>query len=159
MRPILAEQYANNVTSYYAVAVVKKGSIYRSFADLKGAKSCYAGFGTAAGYFSPIHQLLKQKLIKKGDCPYAKALSEFFSGGVCLPGYKDFGWIYNEKYFTICGYLKYHFYSVESCLFWIDTNNKYVWILGFFYLKLNKRSKNAKVLQQMCWNRYCCFEQ
>lgn len=89
LRPILSEQYGNNESSYYAVAVVKKNSAYRSFADLKGAKSCHSGLKDAAGYFAPLHQLLKQNLIKKGDCPYAKALSEYFSGGLCLPGSKD----------------------------------------------------------------------
>lgn len=89
LRPILAEQYANNDTFYYAVAVVKKNSAYRSFSDLKGAKSCHAGIKNAAGYFAPLHELVKQNLIKKGECPYTKALSEYFSGGSCLPGSKD----------------------------------------------------------------------
>lgn len=89
LRPILTEQNGNNESIDYAVAVVKKNSAYRSFADLKGAKSCHVGMKNAAGYFAPLHQLLKQNLIKKGDCPYTKAISDYFAGGSCLPGSKD----------------------------------------------------------------------
>lgn len=88
LRPILLERYGNNETSYKAVAVVKKNSAYRRFSDLKGAKSCHSGINDIAGFFAPIHQLLKQDLIKKGSCPYTKALSEYFAAS-CLPGSRD----------------------------------------------------------------------
>lgn len=86
LRPILIEQYGNNLSLYYAVAVVKKNSAYRSFADLKGAKSCHAGLKEAAGYYAPLHQLLKQNLITKADCPYTKAMSEYFADVSCSVG-------------------------------------------------------------------------
>lgn len=86
LKPILMEQYERNETFDYAVAVVKKNSLYRSFSDLRGSKSCHPGIRDAAGYFAPLHQLLKQNLLKKEDCPYTKAVSEYFNGGSCLPG-------------------------------------------------------------------------
>ncbi|KAJ3640628.1 hypothetical protein Zmor_027180 [Zophobas morio] len=86
--PIVGEQYGNLGGSYYAVAVVKKGSSFNSIADLKGAKSCHTGIGRTAGYNAPLYTLIKKNLIDKSNCPYPKALSEFFSES-CLPGVKD----------------------------------------------------------------------
>ncbi|XP_018576299.1 transferrin [Anoplophora glabripennis] len=107
LKPIVAEQYGPLGGSYYAVAVVKKGSSYQSLSDLKGAKSCHTGIGRTAGYNAPLYQLLKQNLIEKTNCPYPKALSEYFSGGNCLPGSKDtrFGLTkeVTDKLCTLCG--------------------------------------------------------
>lgn len=88
MKPIVKEKYGTANDLYYAVAVVKKESSYKSFDDLKGAKSCHTGIGRTAGYNAPLYVLLKLNLIKEDSCPYPKALSEFFSGGNCLPGSK-----------------------------------------------------------------------
>ncbi|CAG9769306.1 unnamed protein product [Ceutorhynchus assimilis] len=92
LKPILAEQYGPTGGSYYAVAVVRKDSEIRSFEDLRGKKSCHTGIGRTAGYNAPLYTLVSKGLIKQGDCPYPKALSDFFSAGSCLPGAK------NEKY-------------------------------------------------------------
>lgn len=89
LKPIVSEVYGELGGSYYAVAVVRKNSLYKSFADLRGAKSCHTGYGRTAGYNSPLYTLLTQNLIKADQCPYATALSEYFSGGSCLPGSKD----------------------------------------------------------------------
>ncbi|KAB0802851.1 hypothetical protein PPYR_05037 [Photinus pyralis] len=89
LKPILSEMYGSMGDSYYAVAVVRKNSLYKSFGDLRGAKSCHTAIGRTAGYNAPLHTLLKLNLIKKDQCPYPSALSEFFSGGSCLPGSKD----------------------------------------------------------------------
>lgn len=89
LRPIVAEKYDSDDGSYYAVAVVKKNSQYQNFSDLRGAKSCHTGFGRAAGYIAPLYTLIKQNLIKSDQCPYPKAVAEYFSGGSCLPGAKD----------------------------------------------------------------------
>lgn len=89
LKPIVAEQYGPSGGSYYAVAVVKKDSSIQSFEDLKGKKSCHTGIGRTAGYNAPLYTLLTKNLIKKEDCPYAKALSEYFSAGSCLPGAKE----------------------------------------------------------------------
>lgn len=107
LKPIVAEQYGNQGGSYFAVAVVKKDSPYKSFADLKGAKSCHTGIGRTAGYNAPLYTLIKLNLIKNTDCPYPKALSEFFSGGSCLPDSKDprnkLTEPVSEKLCTLCG--------------------------------------------------------
>ena len=39
-----------------------------------------------AGWVAPVYALLQQKLINKENCDYTKALTEYFSGGVCLAG-------------------------------------------------------------------------
>ncbi|KAI4460367.1 transferrin [Holotrichia oblita] len=89
LKPIVAEKYSADGGSYYGVAVVKKNSAYNSFADLKGAKSCHTGYHRSAGYNAPLYTLLKLGLIDKNNCPYPKAISEYFSGGSCLPGAAD----------------------------------------------------------------------
>ncbi|KAK4883705.1 hypothetical protein RN001_007024 [Aquatica leii] len=89
LKPIVSELYGPLGGSYYAVAVVRKNSLYKSFADLKGAKSCHTGFGRTAGYYAPLYTLLKQNLIKADQCPYPNALADFFTGGSCMPGAKD----------------------------------------------------------------------
>ncbi|KAJ8898572.1 hypothetical protein PR048_003932 [Dryococelus australis] len=42
-----------------------------------------------AGWLVPLYTLLAKNLIAKDNCPYAKGLSEFFSGGSCVPGALD----------------------------------------------------------------------
>lgn len=86
--PILAEQYDSAGGSHYAVAVVKKGSKYNSFNDLKGAKSCHTGIGRSAGFNVPLAVLINKNLINKNSCPYSEALTDFFSES-CLPGAKN----------------------------------------------------------------------
>lgn len=86
LKPIVAEQYSATGGSYYGVAVVRKDSSFQSFSDLRGAKSCHTGMSRTAGYIAPLYTLIKLNLIKADQCPHAKALSEFFSGGSCLPG-------------------------------------------------------------------------
>jgi hypothetical protein len=38
------------------------------------------------GWNIPLYTLLNKGLVSKNNCPYSKALSEFFSGGSCVPG-------------------------------------------------------------------------
>ncbi|KAF0314806.1 hypothetical protein GQ607_017962, partial [Colletotrichum asianum] len=89
LKPIVAEQYGEHGSLYYAVAVVKKGTSYQSLADLRGAKSCHTGYGRTAGWNVPLYTLLHKNLISKDACPYSVALAEFFSGGSCVPGVLD----------------------------------------------------------------------
>ncbi|WP_147291042.1 PhnD/SsuA/transferrin family substrate-binding protein, partial [Alteriqipengyuania lutimaris] len=86
LKPIIAEQYGEHGSMYYAVAVVKKSSSYQSIADLRGAKSCHTGYGRTAGWNVPLYLLLNQSLISRTSCPYSEAVSTFFSGGSCVPG-------------------------------------------------------------------------
>ncbi|XP_066992052.2 transferrin [Anabrus simplex] len=86
LKPIVTEVYGDHDALYYSVAVVKKSSSYKSLADLRGAKSCHTGYGRTAGWNIPLYTLLTQKLVPDTTCPHAKAMSEFFSGGSCVPG-------------------------------------------------------------------------
>jgi len=38
------------------------------------------------GWNVPLYTLLHKGLISRNSCPYTRALSEFFSGGSCVPG-------------------------------------------------------------------------
>nr|Q02942.1 RecName: Full=Transferrin; Flags: Precursor [Blaberus discoidalis]AAA27820.1 transferrin [Blaberus discoidalis] len=86
LKPIVAEQYGEHGSLYYAVAVVRKDSTYQSIEDLRGAKSCHTGYGRNAGWNVPLYTLLSKELISKNSCPYSSALSSYFSGGSCVPG-------------------------------------------------------------------------
>ncbi|XP_051944038.1 transferrin-a isoform X5 [Hippocampus zosterae] len=82
--PAMVEQYdaakcsqsGVSASSYYAVAVVKKGSGV-TWDNLKGKRSCHTGFGRTAGWNIPMGKIHKQT----GDCDFTK----FFSSG-CAPG-------------------------------------------------------------------------
>ncbi|KAF3699356.1 Serotransferrin Precursor [Channa argus] len=82
--PAMVEQYDESqcsstgasASSYFAVAVVKKGSGV-TWDNLRGKRSCHTGVGRTAGWNIPmghIHQITK-------DCDFTK----FFSSG-CAPG-------------------------------------------------------------------------
>nr|CAM96032.1 transferrin [Larimichthys crocea] len=81
--PVMVEQYDQGLcgtsgaaSSYYAVAVVKKGSGV-TWETLKGKESCHTGFGRTAGWNMPMGHIHKQT----NDCDFTK----FFSAG-CAPG-------------------------------------------------------------------------
>nr|XP_049604315.1 protein phosphatase 1 regulatory subunit 7 isoform X4 [Syngnathus scovelli] len=82
--PAMVEQYDEakcsqpgaSASSYYAVAVVKKGSGV-TWANLRGKKSCHTGFGRTAGWNIPMGKIHKET----GDCDFSK----YFSSG-CAPG-------------------------------------------------------------------------
>lgn len=80
LEPVVAEEYSDD-HKQYAVAVVKKSSSYQSLSDLKEKKACLSQVGEAAGWVVPVYNLLKQNLIEKTNCPYTKALAEYFSAG------------------------------------------------------------------------------
>nr|AEZ51816.1 transferrin [Lates calcarifer] len=81
--PAMVEQYNEShctnpgeASSYYAVAVVKKGSGV-TWETLKGKRSCHTGIGRTAGWNIPmghVHRITQ-------DCDFTK----FFSSG-CAPG-------------------------------------------------------------------------
>ncbi|XP_036938593.1 transferrin-a isoform X3 [Acanthopagrus latus] len=82
--PVMVEQYdqaqcstsGGTASSYYAVAVVKKGSGV-TWDNLKGKRSCHTGIGRTAGWNVPMGLIHKQT----SDCDFSK----FFSEG-CAPG-------------------------------------------------------------------------
>ncbi|PKU34074.1 hypothetical protein llap_15623 [Limosa lapponica baueri] len=66
LKPIVAEVYeqsGGSTTSYYAVAVVKKGTGF-TINDLQGKTSCHTGLGRSAGWNIPIGTLLHRGDIK-----------------------------------------------------------------------------------------------
>ncbi|XP_038573965.1 transferrin-a [Micropterus salmoides] len=83
--PAMVEQYNEAqcstsgavASSYYAVAVVKKGSGV-TWDNLRGKKSCHTGVGRTAGWNIPMGHVYK---LNNNDCDFTK----FFSSG-CAPG-------------------------------------------------------------------------
>lgn len=59
--PILQEMYEADVYGQtgriYAVAVVRKTSQIRSLRDLRGAKACFGGVGSLAGWIVPVSKV------------------------------------------------------------------------------------------------------
>lgn len=55
--PLMQEAYAGGFTYFYAVAVIKKGTLpdVREISDLRNKKACFAGVGTLAGWIVPVH--------------------------------------------------------------------------------------------------------
>ncbi|XP_054838235.1 serotransferrin [Eublepharis macularius] len=88
LKPIAAEVYGEEcATSYYTVAVVKKGTV-NSLSDLRGKKSCHTGFGRSAGWNVPIGILLEKGYIQWAGAenePIQKAVARFFLAS-CVPG-------------------------------------------------------------------------
>ena len=59
--PLLQEAFEGGFKNYYAVAVIKKGTLteVNSLHDLRGKKACFAGVGSQAGWTIPIHMVRK----------------------------------------------------------------------------------------------------
>uniref|UniRef100_A0A8C3UFJ5 Ovotransferrin n=1 Tax=Catharus ustulatus TaxID=91951 RepID=A0A8C3UFJ5_CATUS len=82
LKPIAAEVYEHSegsTTSYYAVAVVKKGTGF-SVNELQGKTSCHTGLGRSAGWVIPIGTL-----IRPIPSSSSAAVANFFSAS-CVPG-------------------------------------------------------------------------
>ncbi|XP_077207054.1 serotransferrin [Paroedura picta] len=88
LNPVAAEVYGPEcATSYYAVAVVKKGSDINSLCDLRGKKSCHTGMGRSAGWNIPIGRLLDKNCTTWAGAeiePIEKMLASFVSAS-CVP--------------------------------------------------------------------------
>ena len=87
MEVVVAEDYgAGPLTSYYGVAVVKKGSNF-GIKDLKGKKSCHTGAKKTAGWNIPVGFLLSKGIMKReGDsCSSFVYAGKFFKES-CVPG-------------------------------------------------------------------------
>nr|KAF6335880.1 transferrin [Pipistrellus kuhlii] len=85
LKPVVAEYYGskeNPQTSYYAVAVVKKGSGFQ-LNQLQGKKSCHTGINRSAGWKIPMGTLYPELSEPQEDLQ--KAAANFF-GGSCVPG-------------------------------------------------------------------------
>lgn len=55
--PIMQEAFEGGFTNYYAVAVVKAGTLpdMTSLRDVRGKKACFSEVGSQAGWTIPIH--------------------------------------------------------------------------------------------------------
>ncbi|TFK03918.1 apelin receptor A-like [Platysternon megacephalum] len=88
LKPVVAEVHGtgkDSATSYYAVAVVKKGTGF-TIRELKGKKSCHTGLDRSAGWVIPIGTLLyHQTLSWDRATPITHAVAQFFSAS-CVPG-------------------------------------------------------------------------
>ncbi|XP_010183011.1 PREDICTED: ovotransferrin-like [Mesitornis unicolor] len=90
LKPIAAEVYQHtegSTTSYYAVAVVKKGTGF-TINELQGKTSCHTGLGRSAGWNIPIGTLLHREDIKWDGIDSSnleEAVANFFSAS-CVPG-------------------------------------------------------------------------
>ncbi|XP_065267469.1 ovotransferrin-like [Emys orbicularis] len=88
LKPVVAEVHGTGkdaATSYYAVAVVKKGTGF-TIGELKGKKSCHTGLDRSAGWVIPIGTLLyHQTLSWDRATPITHAVAQFFSAS-CVPG-------------------------------------------------------------------------
>ncbi|KAM5165100.1 saxiphilin-like [Mantella aurantiaca] len=74
-------------TCHYAVAVVKKSSIFQ-FNQLKGKRSCHSGVSKTDGWKAPISVLVDKNLLswdRAAKESIEKAVSKFFSDS-CIPG-------------------------------------------------------------------------
>ncbi|KAJ7423215.1 Ovotransferrin [Pitangus sulphuratus] len=90
LKPIAAEVYEHSegsTTSYYAVAVVKKGTDF-TINELRGKTSCHTGLGRSAGWNIPIGILTHRGDIEwdgKDSGSIEQAVANFFSAS-CVPG-------------------------------------------------------------------------
>nr|KAF6476514.1 transferrin [Rousettus aegyptiacus] len=84
LKPVVAEFYGSKEkpqTSYYAVAVVKKGSGFQ-LNQLRGKKSCHTGLGRSAGWNIPMGVLYWE--LPDPQENLQKAASNFFAAS-CVP--------------------------------------------------------------------------
>ncbi|XP_030894470.1 melanotransferrin isoform X4 [Leptonychotes weddellii] len=99
LKPVVGEVYDQEVgTSYYAVAVVKRGSPV-TINSLKGVKSCHTGINRTVGWNVPVGYLVESGRLSVMGCDVLKAVSDYF-GGSCVPGAGETG--YSESLCRLC---------------------------------------------------------
>uniref|UniRef100_A0A096NBH9 Melanotransferrin n=1 Tax=Papio anubis TaxID=9555 RepID=A0A096NBH9_PAPAN len=87
LAPAAGERYASedSSNSYFVVAVVRRDSSHAFTLDeLRGKRSCHAGFGSPAGWDIPVGALIRRGFIRPKDCDVLTAVSEFFNAS-CVP--------------------------------------------------------------------------
>ncbi|CAG9858189.1 unnamed protein product [Phyllotreta striolata] len=79
--PIAQEVLEGGFNYYYAVAVVKRGTLsyVNSLQQLRGTKACFAGVETFAGWILPINTLMNEGGMEIVDCNnHVKSAIQFF---------------------------------------------------------------------------------
>ncbi|XP_073969990.1 transferrin 2 [Rhodnius prolixus] len=68
--PILQQLYTGNQRNYYAVALIKKGTLHdvTNLRHLRGKKACFPGVGTLAGWILVLDMLIKKGGLEIIDC-------------------------------------------------------------------------------------------
>lgn len=64
--PIMQESFEGGFVNYYAVAVVKVGTLpdVSSIRQLRGKKACFPDVGSQAGWTIPVHTVKSLKFVK-----------------------------------------------------------------------------------------------
>ncbi|XP_053619563.1 transferrin 2 [Plodia interpunctella] len=88
--PIAQELYGHGEPYQYSVAVVKKGSLPSvqpgsGLHGLRGAKACFPGVGSLAGWVMPVHILMQEGGLKITDCNNHVKSATYFFGESCAP--------------------------------------------------------------------------
>lgn len=79
--PIMQERLIGGQNFYFAVAVVKKGTLLdvSHLSHLRGKRACFAGVGTQAGWVIPIYTMMQQGGMQVIDCNnHVKSAINFF---------------------------------------------------------------------------------
>ncbi|NXI53829.1 TRFM protein, partial [Chloroceryle aenea] len=101
LKPVVGEVYDQEIgTSYYAVAVVRKGSNI-TINSLKDVRSCHTGINRTAGWDVPVGYLIDSGHLAAMGCdlPKGKTVSDYFNAS-CVPGAK--GVNYPESLCQLC---------------------------------------------------------
>ncbi|XP_040105611.1 melanotransferrin isoform X2 [Oryx dammah] len=99
LKPVVGEVYDQEIgTSYYAVAVVKRGSQV-TINTLKGMKSCHTGINRTVGWNMPVGYLVESGRLSVMGCDVLRAVSDYF-GGSCVPGAGETS--YSESLCRLC---------------------------------------------------------
>ncbi|XP_027812820.2 melanotransferrin isoform X2 [Ovis aries] len=99
LKPVVGEVYDQEIgTSYYAVAVVKRGSQV-TINTLKGMKSCHTGINRTVGWNVPVGYLVESGRLSVMGCDVLRAVSDYF-GGSCVPGAGETS--YSESLCRLC---------------------------------------------------------